>query len=106
VILIEEAEKRELTALTRKQGAPQEIAERGRTILTKGLMNKEIAEKPSVLIPSGPHQTTSPSITTEEASSASSRRSVGSAWPSRRRCASPSARGRPACLSSCGSRPA
>ena len=46
-IVLDEAEKRELTALTRKHGAPQAIAERARIVLAaaSGLKNKEIAER-------------------------------------------------------------
>ena len=49
-IVLDEAEKRELTALTRKHGAPQSIAERARIVLaaTSGLNNKEIAAKVGV----------------------------------------------------------
>jgi DNA-binding NarL/FixJ family response regulator len=44
-IVLDEAEKRELTALTRKHGAPQALAERARIVLAaaSGLNNKEIA---------------------------------------------------------------
>jgi FixJ family two-component response regulator len=44
-IVLEAAEKRELTALTRKHGAPQALAERARIVLAAadGLNNKEIA---------------------------------------------------------------
>ena len=46
-IILNDAEKRELTALTRKHGAPQALADRARMVLAaaSGLMNKEIAEK-------------------------------------------------------------
>lgn len=46
-IVLDAGEKHELTALTRKHGAPQAIAERARIVLAaaSGLMNKEIAEK-------------------------------------------------------------
>ena len=46
-IVLDEAETRELMALTRKHGAPQALAERARIVLAAagGLMNKEIAEK-------------------------------------------------------------
>src|SRR5258706_4573516 len=46
-IVLDEVEKRELTALTRKHGAPQALADRARIVLAAagGLMNKEIAEK-------------------------------------------------------------
>jgi len=46
-IVLDEVEKRELAALTRKHGAPQAIAERARIVLAaaSGLMNNEIAEK-------------------------------------------------------------
>jgi transposase len=46
-IVLDDAEKRELTALTRKHGAPQAIAERARIVLAaaSGLTNKEIVEK-------------------------------------------------------------
>ena len=46
-IELDETEKYALTALTRKHGAPQAIAERARIVLAAadGLMNKEIAEK-------------------------------------------------------------
>src|SRR5688572_15604074 len=49
-IVLDETEKRELTALTRKHGAPQAIAERARIVLAaaSGLKNKEIAERLSV----------------------------------------------------------
>jgi transposase len=49
-IVLDEAEKRELTALTRKHGAPQSIAERARIVLAaaSGLNNKEIAAKVGV----------------------------------------------------------
>jgi transposase len=49
-IVLDEAEKRELAALTRKHGAPQAMAERARIVLgaADGLMNKEIAEKVGV----------------------------------------------------------
>jgi len=44
-IVLEAAEKRELTGLTRKHGAPQALAQRARMILAaaSGLNNKEIA---------------------------------------------------------------
>jgi transposase len=46
-IVLEAAEKSELTALTRKYGAPQALAERARIVLAAaaGLNNKEIAAK-------------------------------------------------------------
>jgi RimJ/RimL family protein N-acetyltransferase len=46
-IVLDETEKCELTALTRKHGAPQAIAERARIVLAaaNGLKNKEIAAK-------------------------------------------------------------
>lgn len=46
-IVLDEAEQRELMALTRKHGAPQSIAERARIVLAaaRGLNNKEIAAK-------------------------------------------------------------
>ena len=46
-IVLEAAEKSELTALTRKHGAPQALAERARVVLAAadGLNNKEIAAK-------------------------------------------------------------
>ncbi len=46
-IVLEAAEKSELTALTRKHGAPQALAERARIVLAAaaGLNNKEIAAK-------------------------------------------------------------
>jgi transposase len=46
-IVLDPAEKSELTALTRKHGAPQALAERARIILAaaEGLNNKEIAAK-------------------------------------------------------------
>jgi transposase len=46
-IVLEAAEKSELTALTRKHGAPQALAERARIVLAaaEGLNNKEIADK-------------------------------------------------------------
>ena len=49
-IALEVAEKIELTALTRKHGAPQALAERARIILAAGagLNNKEIAAKVGV----------------------------------------------------------
>jgi transposase len=49
-IVLEAAEKRELTALTRKHGAPQALAERARIVLAAagGLNNKEIAAKVGV----------------------------------------------------------
>ena len=49
-IVLDEVEKRELTALTRKHGAPQSIAERARIVLAaaSGLNNKEIAAKVGV----------------------------------------------------------
>ena len=44
---LQAAEKSELTALTRKHGAPQALAERARIVLAAaaGLNNKEIAAK-------------------------------------------------------------
>ena len=49
-IVLEAAEKIELTALTRKHGAPQALAERARIVLAAaaGLNNKEIAGKVGV----------------------------------------------------------
>jgi transposase len=49
-IVLEAAEKSELTALTRKHGAPQALAERARIVLAaaSGLNNKEIAVKVGV----------------------------------------------------------
>src|SRR6266436_2761657 len=49
-ILLEAGEKSELTALTRKHGAPQALAERARIVLaaSAGLNNKEIAAKVGV----------------------------------------------------------
>jgi hypothetical protein len=49
-IVLEAAEKSELTALTRKHGAPQALAERARIVLAAaaGLNNKEIAAKVGV----------------------------------------------------------
>ena len=46
-IVPDDVEKRELTALTRKHGAPQAVAERARIVLAAagGLKNKEIASK-------------------------------------------------------------
>src|SRR5665213_2351378 len=46
-IVLDEVEKRELTALTRQHGAPQAVAERARIVLAAagGLKNKEIASK-------------------------------------------------------------
>ena len=46
-IVLEEAEKQVLTALTRKHGAPQALAVRARIVLAaaNGLTNKEIAAK-------------------------------------------------------------
>lgn len=46
-IILEAAEKSELTALTRKHGAPQALVERARIVLAaaQGLNNKEIAAK-------------------------------------------------------------
>jgi hypothetical protein len=46
-IVLDDAERRELTALTRKHGAPQALAERARIVLAAagGLNNKEIATK-------------------------------------------------------------
>ena len=46
-IVLDPTERRALTALTRKHGAPQAIAERARIVLAaaSGLRNKEIAEK-------------------------------------------------------------
>ena len=49
-IVLEAGEKSELTALTRKHGAPQALAERARIVLAAaaGLNNKEIAGKVGV----------------------------------------------------------
>ena len=49
-IVLEDAEKRGLTALTRKHWAPQSLAERARIVLaaSSGLNNKEIAAKVGV----------------------------------------------------------
>jgi len=49
-IVLEAGEKSELTALTRKHGAPQALAERARIVLAAaaGLNNKEIAAKVGV----------------------------------------------------------
>jgi transposase len=49
-IVLEAAEKSELTALTRKHGAPQALAERARIVLAaaEGLNNKEIAVRVGV----------------------------------------------------------
>ena len=49
-IILDNSEKRELMALTRKHGAPQAIAVRARIVLAAadGLMNKETAEKVGV----------------------------------------------------------
>jgi len=49
-IILDELEKRELTALTRKHGAPQSLADRARIILAaaSGLNNKEVAAKAGV----------------------------------------------------------
>ena len=49
-IILDELEKRELTALTRKHGAPQSLADRARIILAaaSGLNNKEVAAKVGV----------------------------------------------------------
>jgi DNA-binding NarL/FixJ family response regulator len=46
-IVLDDVERRELTALTRKHGAPQALAERARIVLvaSSGLNNKEIAAK-------------------------------------------------------------
>jgi len=46
-MVLDEAEQRELTALTRKHGAPQSIAERARIVLAAaiGLYNKESVAK-------------------------------------------------------------
>ena len=46
-IVLDEAEKEALTALTRKHGAPQSLATRARIVLAaaNGLTNKEIAGK-------------------------------------------------------------
>jgi transposase len=46
-IVLDDVEKRELTGLTRKHGAPQALAERARIVLAaaSGLKNKEIATK-------------------------------------------------------------
>ena len=49
-IILDAAEKSQLTALTRKHGAPQALAERARIVLAAaaGLNNKEIAAKVGV----------------------------------------------------------
>jgi DNA-binding NarL/FixJ family response regulator len=49
-IVLEAAEKSELTALTRKQGAPQALAERARIVLAAAseLNNKDIAAEMAV----------------------------------------------------------
>ena len=49
-IVLEAGEKSELTALTRRHGAPQALAERARIVLAAaaGLNNKEIAGKVGV----------------------------------------------------------
>lgn len=49
-IVLDDAERSELTALTRKHGAPQALAERARIVLaaSSGLNNKEIAAKVGV----------------------------------------------------------
>jgi transposase len=49
-IVLDDAERSELTALTRKHGAPQSLAERARIVLAaaSGLNNKEIAAKVGV----------------------------------------------------------
>lgn len=49
-IVLDDAEKRELTALTRKLGAPKSLAESARIVLaaSSGLNNKEIAAKVGV----------------------------------------------------------
>jgi transposase len=49
-IVLDDAERSELTALTRKHGAPQALAERARIVLAaaSGLNNKEIAAKVGV----------------------------------------------------------
>jgi len=49
-IVLDDAERRELTALTRKHGAPQALAERARIVLAAagGLNNKEIATEVGV----------------------------------------------------------
>src|SRR5204862_6994975 len=49
-IVLEAGEKSELTALTRKHGAPQALGRRGRILLAAaaGLNNKEIAAKVGV----------------------------------------------------------
>ena len=46
-IVLDDVERRELTALMRKHGAPQAVAERARIVLAAagGLKNKEIASK-------------------------------------------------------------
>ena len=46
-IVLDAVEKRELTGLTRKHGAPQTLAQRARIVLAaaSGLKNKDIAEK-------------------------------------------------------------
>src|SRR3974377_724520 len=49
-IILDEAERGELTVLVRKHGAPQALAERARIVLaaSTGLNNKEIAAKVGV----------------------------------------------------------
>ena len=49
-IVLDDVERRELTALTRKHGAPQAVAERARIVLAAagGLKNKEIASNVEV----------------------------------------------------------
>src|ERR1700682_150783 len=49
-IVLDDEEKRELTALARKHGAPQALAERARFVLaaSSGLNNKEVAAKINV----------------------------------------------------------
>ena len=49
-IILDELEKRELMALTRKHGAPQSLADRARIILAaaSGLNNREVAAKTGV----------------------------------------------------------
>ncbi len=49
-IVLEAAEKRDLTALTRKHGAPQALAARARIVLAaaEGLKNRQIAARVGV----------------------------------------------------------
>jgi DNA-binding NarL/FixJ family response regulator len=49
-IVLDDAERGELTAVTRKHGAPQALAERARIVLAaaSGLNNREIAAKVGV----------------------------------------------------------